>query len=171
MEIKILRRILSMSQQKFANYFGIPIGTIRNWEQGVSNPPEYVYNMINKIIRRDKMINIETIKFIKVLDKLAEMSLNGIEPFENATEETFNNILFYNKKTEEQSEDNTTYKLVMDACIVDNEMCYHHDIKSYYDTEEYTVRVVFQGDAHYIEIRFVYNDELIIIEKGKWYIA
>ena len=86
MKISDLRNITQMTQRQFAEYFGIPVGTLRNWEQGIANPPEYVFQMIITSIRRDKMINVETIKFVQMLDELAVLSKNGILPFENAKE-------------------------------------------------------------------------------------
>ena len=65
MKINDLRNITQMTQRQFAEYFGIPVGTLRNWEQGIANPPEYVFQMIITSIRRDKMINVETINFFK----------------------------------------------------------------------------------------------------------
>ena len=84
-----------MSQRQFAEHFGIPVGTLRNWEQGIASPPDYVFQMIITIIRRDKMINLETIKFVRMLEEFAELSKNGIEPFENATEGTCCDKIFY----------------------------------------------------------------------------
>ena len=72
MDIKEIRQITRLSQREFSLFFGIPIGTLRNWEQGIAKPPEYVFNMIFASLRRDKMINVETIKFIRMLDELAE---------------------------------------------------------------------------------------------------
>lgn len=51
---KILRHSLGLSQQEFANHFGIPVATIKDWEQGRRSPPEYVLNMIEKIIEYEK---------------------------------------------------------------------------------------------------------------------
>ena len=75
------------------------------------------------------MINIETIKFRKMLDELAERSANGIEPFENATYESFDSKIFYDsKKLDEEG-----YKVVADACLAFD----HHDIVSYYDAHSF----------------------------------
>ena len=70
-ELKIddIRKITQMSQRQFAEHFGIPVGTLRNWEQGIAKPPDYVFQMIISSIRRDKMINIETIN--NAIGKLA----------------------------------------------------------------------------------------------------
>lgn len=169
MKIQEIRMLTKMSQRQFAQYFGIPVGTLRNWEQGIATPPEYVFNMIFTSIRRDKMINLETIKFIREIERIAELTVGGIEPFENATEETYEDKLFYDSKS---LNDENEYKVVLDACIVDDPECYHHDIISYYgeDKLEYSVRVIDdEDDGCYVEIRFAISDEIIVIENGSWY--
>ena len=164
MSISELRHFVNMSQRDFANYFGIPLGTLRNWEQGIASPPDYVIQMIISSIRRDKMINIETIKFTRMLDELAELSNNGIEEFENATCETYHNKVFYDEKNDN--------KLVLDACIVDDPNCFHHDIISYYGNNEYSVNVEIDEDEEkYIVVRLMVSDEEIIIEDGIWYFS
>ena len=35
---KMVRRALGMTQETFATRFGIPLGTLRDWEQGASEP-------------------------------------------------------------------------------------------------------------------------------------
>lgn len=166
MNIIDVRYMTRMSQKKFSEYFGIPVGTLRNWEQGIAKPPEYVIEMIFNIIRRDKMINVETIKFIKILDELAEHSKNGIESFEFANECTYRTKVFYDEST--LGEDG--YKVVYGAVVIDNEDNYHHDIIGYYDSDnfEYTIRVKID-EAPYIEVKFMMNDDQIIIENGMWY--
>lgn len=168
--IKDIRQITKMSQKQFSDYFGIPIGTIRNWEQGISNPPSYVYSMIFTSIRRDKMINVETIKFTRLLDHLAALSSNGIEDFSLATEDTYYEKLFYDS---ESPTENGHFPVVADACIVDDPECIHHDIVSYYDTDEYTISAVRDPDdgSIYVSVKFKYytDDDEIIIDKGEWY--
>lgn len=51
MTIKELRNQTGLSQSQFAKYFNIPVGTIHNWEQKISSPPQYVVEMIEKILR------------------------------------------------------------------------------------------------------------------------
>lgn len=116
------------------------------------------------------MINLETIKFVKMLDELATLSQNGIEPFENATEESFRQKVFYDVG---ELEEKGGYKIVLDACIVDDPQCYHHDIISYYDDHnlEYKIRVIIDEDSAYIEVRLLVSEEIIVIENGKWYFA
>lgn len=163
MKISELRHLVNMSQRSFAEYFGIPIGTLRNWEQEISNPPEYVFQMIVNSIRRDKMINVETIKFVNMLNELAELSANGIEGFSKATSETIYTKLFYDDIS---SRENKRYKIVLQALLIDG-----HEICSYYDsyTNEYTIRaVVDEGFEPYIIVHLSESGEEIEIENGSW---
>lgn len=59
MTVKELRKHLGLSQSGFAGYFGIPVGTIHNWEQGVSNPPPYVVAMMERIITLEEALEAE----------------------------------------------------------------------------------------------------------------
>ena len=115
------------------------------------------------------MINVETIKFVKMLDELAELSKKGIEPFESATEETYGTRVFYDEKSLAREKG---YKIVLDACIWDNPECYHHDIISYYDSDslEYKVRVMIDEDGAFIVVTLVMSDSIVIIENGGWHI-
>ena len=172
MDIATIRNASGLSQRAFANYFGIPIGTLRNWEQNIASPPPYVAEMIIQSIRRDKMINVETIEFIKLCDSLAELSKNGIEPFANATADNVHTKIFYDERN---ADDEGHYKVVLDACIVEDPKCIHHDIVSYYDSDslEYTIRIVFQKDEEGLTpsvlICFKTSEKQIVIEDGIWY--
>ena len=171
MKISDLRCITKMSQRRFAEHFGIPVGTLRNWEQGIANPPEYVFQMIFTSMRRDKMINVETIKFVKMLDELAARSANGIEPFSAANEITYNEKIHYNEK-DPGGEDG--YRVVADACILDDPKCYHHDIISYWDSDnyEYQMRVIIdEDDVPYVNVKLLLSGDIVIIENGTWYFA
>lgn len=50
MQIKELRNKTKLSQTQFAKRFNIPVATLRDWEQGRRKPPDYVIEMINKIL-------------------------------------------------------------------------------------------------------------------------
>src|SRR4051812_7607365 len=39
-QVKIIRRALSLTQEEFADRYGIPLGTLRDWEQGRSEPDQ-----------------------------------------------------------------------------------------------------------------------------------
>ena len=56
MKIKKLRKLTKMSQSKFAAYLGIPVVNIQHWEQGVSSPPDYVINLILRVMKSDGYI-------------------------------------------------------------------------------------------------------------------
>jgi putative transcriptional regulator len=38
--VKIVRRVLRLTQEEFAEQFGIPLGTLRDWEQGRKEPDQ-----------------------------------------------------------------------------------------------------------------------------------
>ena len=39
-QVKVIRRALSLTQEEFALRYGIPLGTLRDWEQGRSEPDQ-----------------------------------------------------------------------------------------------------------------------------------
>ena len=61
--IKYLRLSTGMKREDFANYFHIPLGTVRDWEQGKRKMPEYVYELIaykaSKELLREKEENMD----------------------------------------------------------------------------------------------------------------
>lgn len=50
-----MRAQTGLSQTKFAALFGIPVATLKDWEQGRRKPPEYVVTMIQTILEFKKM--------------------------------------------------------------------------------------------------------------------
>lgn len=56
MTIKELRKATGLSQSKFAAYLGIPTINIQHWEHGVANPPEYVLNLIIRVMKLEHKI-------------------------------------------------------------------------------------------------------------------
>ena len=46
MNFKELRQQSGMTQQRFADYFGIPKRTIENWEAGVNKCPAYLLELM-----------------------------------------------------------------------------------------------------------------------------
>ena len=64
--------------------------------------------------------------------------------------------------------------VVFESFVLDDPECIHHDIICYYEsiTEEYTVRVVIDGDEPpFIEIKLSRSDEDVVIKDGCWYFA
>lgn len=48
--IKELRESTRMTQKAFANMYGIPLSTLRKWEQSEASPPSYVLNLIARTL-------------------------------------------------------------------------------------------------------------------------
>jgi len=46
--VKVIRRALGLTQEEFANRYRIPLGTLRDWEQGRATPdqPTQAYLMV-----------------------------------------------------------------------------------------------------------------------------
>jgi putative transcriptional regulator len=51
-QVKIIRRALELTQEEFALRFQIPLGTLRDWEQGRSEPDQPARAYL-KLIARD----------------------------------------------------------------------------------------------------------------------
>ena len=45
-KIKEIRKKTGMSQNDFANFIGMPLNTLRNWEQGINKPSEWLGKLI-----------------------------------------------------------------------------------------------------------------------------
>jgi putative transcriptional regulator len=39
-QVKVMRRVLGLTQEEFSGRFRIPLGTLRDWEQGKSEPDQ-----------------------------------------------------------------------------------------------------------------------------------
>lgn len=48
--VKEIRESTGMSQKAFAQMYGIPLSTLRNWEQGNNSPAPYVVNLLARAI-------------------------------------------------------------------------------------------------------------------------
>ena len=57
--VKYLRLSTGMKREDFANYFHIPLGTVRDWEQGKRKMPEYVYELIEYKASRELLVEKE----------------------------------------------------------------------------------------------------------------
>lgn len=67
MSIRELREYTGLSQNKFAAMFGIPAATVKDWEYGRRNPPNYVVNMIKTILEyKDEFLQKEGSRRITV---------------------------------------------------------------------------------------------------------
>lgn len=50
MTIKELRAKTGMSQNKFAQYFGLSVRNLQEWEQERKNPPPYLVGLLQRIL-------------------------------------------------------------------------------------------------------------------------
>lgn len=49
-DIRELREATGMTQKAFSIFFGIPLSTLRKWEQGEASPAPYVINLIARAL-------------------------------------------------------------------------------------------------------------------------
>lgn len=55
-QVKVIRRAFRMSQEEFAQTFRIPIGTLRDWEQGRVEPDHAARAYLKVIARNPKAV-------------------------------------------------------------------------------------------------------------------
>ena len=112
------------------------------------------------------MINVDTIKMMKLIEDFTERSKNGIVPFSKITSENQDYYISYDEHVKNAG--GRSYKVPAGTCLA----LEHHDVYCYYgDDEDYTMGVVIEEDGQkYVEIKFN-NDDIIIIENGEWYFA
>lgn len=48
--VKEIRESTGMSQKAFAQMYGIPLGTLRNWEQGFNSPAPYIVDLLARAL-------------------------------------------------------------------------------------------------------------------------
>lgn len=53
MTITEIRAISGLNKTKFAEYYKIPYRTLQDWEAGISNPPGYLVEMLERLVRID----------------------------------------------------------------------------------------------------------------------
>lgn len=53
--IKEIREATGLKMTKFAEKYGIPYRTIQNWEGGVTEAPEYVLDLLAKVVATDQI--------------------------------------------------------------------------------------------------------------------
>src|SRR5271156_2432072 len=55
--VKIIRRALDLTQEEFAERYHIPLGTLRDWEQGRSDPDQPTRAYLTVIARDPEHVN------------------------------------------------------------------------------------------------------------------
>ena len=56
MTIKEIRKSIGLSQSKFANYFGINVRALQNWEIDRVSPPPYLTGLLARILELEKRV-------------------------------------------------------------------------------------------------------------------
>ena len=54
--LKQMRKEAGMTQNQFADYFGIPYRTLQDWERGVRHMPDYLLRLIAYKMKMEKLI-------------------------------------------------------------------------------------------------------------------
>ncbi|WP_061933123.1 DNA-binding transcriptional regulator [Aureimonas sp. AU22] len=54
--IRTVRTRLGLSQQEFAQRFRVPVGTLRDWEQARTTPPDFALAYVRVIARHPDMV-------------------------------------------------------------------------------------------------------------------
>lgn len=49
-----IRAILGISRTAFSRKYNIPLRTLEEWDAGRKTPPDYVLNMLERVVREDK---------------------------------------------------------------------------------------------------------------------
>lgn len=55
-QVRMTRTALGLSQPEFAKRFHIPVGTLRDWEQARSTPPQFAIAYIKLIARHPETV-------------------------------------------------------------------------------------------------------------------
>ena len=55
-QVKVMRRAFGLTQEEFATHFHIPLGTLRDWEQGKSEPDTCARAYLRVIARNPKAV-------------------------------------------------------------------------------------------------------------------
>jgi putative transcriptional regulator len=55
-QVKLIRRALSLTQEEFAGRFHIPLGTLRDWEQGAAVPDQSARAYLTVIARNPEAV-------------------------------------------------------------------------------------------------------------------
>ena len=82
-----IRKMLGISRAAFSRKYNIPIRTLEDWDAGKKNPPDYVLDMLERIVNEDKEgkdmneLTMDRIRIAKML--LAE---KGIKVFQKDIE-------------------------------------------------------------------------------------
>lgn len=69
-ELKAIRENIGLTQEQVSKIIGVPVKTLRNWEQGIRKPSEWVFNLFV-----EKLLKIELEEQLRT-DDLSEISID-----------------------------------------------------------------------------------------------
>lgn len=82
-KIKVIRDNLELTQDQVSILTGIPVKTLRNWEQGVRNPSEWTIDLVmDRLLRieMEKHANIDEstgiLSFLTIKEKICNLAKN-----------------------------------------------------------------------------------------------
>ena len=78
MTFKELRRASGMTQQQFADYFGIPKRTIENWDAGVNKCPQYLLELMKYKLDKESKKQQILDEYIRVVESFKEADESNI---------------------------------------------------------------------------------------------
>ena len=122
-------------------------------------------DLLDMFINREVSFDFKIVKFVEMLNMLAQQSRYGYRPFSEYTYRTrdFDGIVFIDRTGPHFG------KIAFDMCLDE----YHHDVVSTYNDfvrgVEYDARVIDdEEDGYYIEITCEQNVTFVVID-GRWY--
>ncbi len=57
-----IRKILGISRAEFSRRYHIPLRTLEAWDAGMREPPAYVVELLERVVREDKLRELEASK-------------------------------------------------------------------------------------------------------------
>ena len=54
-ESERIRKLLGVSRAEFSRRYHIPVRTLEQWDKGVATPPVYVMELLERVVREDKL--------------------------------------------------------------------------------------------------------------------
>lgn len=55
-ECEKIRNILGISRAEFSRRYNIPLRTLENWESGDREPPKYVLELLERVVKEDSKL-------------------------------------------------------------------------------------------------------------------
>ena len=71
MTVKEIRKITGLSQARFSKMYDIPRRTIEDWERGISTPPAYLINLLERAVKEDFNVRKDNDMTINIKDYVA----------------------------------------------------------------------------------------------------